>query len=178
MLRPVVDVLVVLACPATPSALSTERVRLGPGVGRLLPQAHGDAHDLVALLEQEGGGHRRVDAARHGGQHPHERSGGEHARRRRSGLSVAEGDTSSGRRPMSSTGVETNEWANADHARAFLDRRAGLPRVEVAYAELLEILPDNPNRVLDLGCGDGKVMAMIGGSGVALDFSPLMLMSC
>ena len=71
--------------------------------------------------------------------------------------------------------VETNEWANAEHASAFLDRRAGLPRVEVAYGELLEILPDNPNRVLDLGCGDGKVMAMIGGSGVALDFSPHML---
>ena len=71
--------------------------------------------------------------------------------------------------------VETNEWANAEHASAFLDRRAGLPRVEVAYGELLEILPDNPNRVLDLGCGDGKVMAMIGGSGVAVDFSPAML---
>ncbi|MBV8297733.1 MAG: class I SAM-dependent methyltransferase, partial [Acidimicrobiia bacterium] len=30
-------------------------------------------------------------------------------------------------------------------------------------------------RVLDLGCGDGKVMAMIGGPGVAVDFSPTML---
>ena len=76
---------------------------------------------------------------------------------------------------MTDASVETNEWANAEHASAFLDRRAGLPRVEVAYGELLEILPDNPNRVLDLGCGDGKVMAMIGGSGVALDFSPHML---
>jgi tRNA (cmo5U34)-methyltransferase len=71
--------------------------------------------------------------------------------------------------------VETNEWANAEHARAFLDRRAGLPRIDVGYAELLEILPATPRRVLDLGCGDGKVMAMIGGPGVALDFSPHML---
>jgi SAM-dependent methyltransferase len=71
--------------------------------------------------------------------------------------------------------VETNEWANAEHARAFLDRRAGIPRIEVGYSELLEILPTNPTRVLDLGCGDGKVMAMIGGPGVAVDFSPHML---
>jgi tRNA (cmo5U34)-methyltransferase len=76
---------------------------------------------------------------------------------------------------QSQSQVETNEWANAEHARAFLDRRAGLPRVEVAYAELLEILPVNANRVLDLGCGDGKVMAMIGRPGVALDFSAHML---
>ena len=71
--------------------------------------------------------------------------------------------------------VETNEWADAEHAQGFLDRRAGLPRMEVGYAELLEILPANPKRVLDLGCGDGKAMAMIGGSGVALDFSAHML---
>ena len=53
--------------------------------------------------------------------------------------------------------------------------RSACPGGEVAYGELLEILPPNPKRVLDLGCGDGKVMAMIGGSGVALDFSPTML---
>ncbi len=70
---------------------------------------------------------------------------------------------------------ETNEWADADHARGFLDRRDGLPRIDVAYSELLQILPANPRRVLDLGCGDGKVMAMIGGPGVAVDFSPHML---
>jgi len=71
--------------------------------------------------------------------------------------------------------VETNEWADAVHAQGFLDRRGQIPQLDVGYAELLEILPDNPNRVLDLGCGDGKVMAMIGGSGVAVDFSPHML---
>jgi len=71
--------------------------------------------------------------------------------------------------------VETNEWVDPAHAQGFLDRRAGLPRVDVCYTELLEILPTNPRRVLDLGCGDGKVMALIGGSGVAVDFSPHML---
>jgi tRNA (cmo5U34)-methyltransferase len=71
--------------------------------------------------------------------------------------------------------VETNEWATAEHAEAYLERAPRLPRRDIAYAELLEILPANPRRVLDLGCGDGRVMAMIGGSGIALDFSPTML---
>jgi SAM-dependent methyltransferase len=98
---------------------------------------------------------------------------GSEASRGRSGLSVAEGDTISGRRPM--THIETNEWVNADHAQGFLDKRDQSPQLEVGYSELLKILPLNPHRVLDLGCGDGKVMAMIGGPGVAVDFSPHML---
>jgi SAM-dependent methyltransferase len=71
--------------------------------------------------------------------------------------------------------VETNEWATAEHANAYFERAKHMPRLEAAYGELLEILPPNPRRVLDLGCGDGKVMAMIGGPGVAMDFSPTML---
>lgn len=74
-----------------------------------------------------------------------------------------------------SAAPETNEWANRDHAEAYLERAQRMPRREVAYGELMEILPPNPRRILDLGCGDGKVMAMIGGSGVAVDFSPHML---
>ena len=76
---------------------------------------------------------------------------------------------------MSKTNVETNEWATAEHAEAYLERAPRLPRRDIAYSELLEILPADPKRVLDLGCGDGYVMAMIGGPGVALDFSPTML---
>jgi SAM-dependent methyltransferase len=73
------------------------------------------------------------------------------------------------------SGVETNAWVSAAHARAYLDRAGSIPRMETAYEELLEVLPLNPQRVLDLGCGDGKVMDMIGGPGVAVDFSPTML---
>jgi SAM-dependent methyltransferase len=76
---------------------------------------------------------------------------------------------------VTTQGVETNEWATRAHAEAFLQRRASLPRIDIAYGELLEVLPSNPTRVLDLGCGDGKVMGMIGGRGVAVDFSPHML---
>jgi tRNA (cmo5U34)-methyltransferase len=71
--------------------------------------------------------------------------------------------------------VETNEWATREHAEAFLERRARIPQLEVGYTELRAIVPDNPKRVLDLGCGDGKVMAMLGAPGVAVDFSPAML---
>ncbi|MBV9285622.1 MAG: methyltransferase, partial [Acidimicrobiia bacterium] len=47
-----------------------------------------------------------------------------------------------------SSQIETNEWADAEHAQAFLDRREGLPRMDVGYGELLQILPANPRRVL------------------------------
>jgi SAM-dependent methyltransferase len=50
-----------------------------------------------------------------------------------------------------------------------------MPRRDTAYAELLELLPATPRRVLDLGTGDGHVMALVGAPGVALDFSPTML---
>jgi SAM-dependent methyltransferase len=71
--------------------------------------------------------------------------------------------------------IETNEWATAEHAKAYLERAPGLPRRDAAYAELLELLPGNPRRVLDLGTGDGYLLALTGAPGVALDFSPTML---
>lgn len=71
--------------------------------------------------------------------------------------------------------VETNEWVDAEHAQGFLDRRDQLPQLEAGYGHVLDLLPASPRRVLDLGCGDGKVMALIGAPGVAVDFSPHML---
>jgi SAM-dependent methyltransferase len=40
---------------------------------------------------------------------------------------------------------------------------------------LVELLPENPRRVLDLGTGDGHLLNLTGAPGVALDFSPTML---
>ena len=72
--------------------------------------------------------------------------------------------------------VETNEWATPAHAAAYLERdRRPWPQRDHGYAELLDLLPAQPRRVLDLGTGDGKLMAMIGAPGMALDFSPTML---
>ena len=31
--------------------------------------------------------------------------------------------------------VETNEWVDVDHAQQFLDKRAQLPQLDVAYSE-------------------------------------------
>ena len=76
---------------------------------------------------------------------------------------------------MSAETVETNEWATAEHAQRYLDNGHRIPRREVGYSELLELLPESPRRVLDLGTGDGHLLGLIGAPGVALDFSPTML---
>ena len=73
------------------------------------------------------------------------------------------------------TAVETNEWATAEHANAYLERAHLMPRRDIGYDELLALLPQSPRRVLDLGTGDGKVLALIGAPGVGLDFSAAML---
>jgi SAM-dependent methyltransferase len=71
--------------------------------------------------------------------------------------------------------VETNEWATAEHANAYLERAPLMPRRDIGYRELQTLLPARPRRVLDLGTGDGKLLDLIGASGVGLDFSPAML---
>ena len=76
---------------------------------------------------------------------------------------------------MSRERVETNAWASAEVAQGYLDNGHRVPRREVGYAELLELLPAHPRRVLDLGTGDGHLLGLIGAPGIALDFSATML---
>ena len=59
------------SCWATRRASSTSATEQQPASDVAAPQLHGDADDVVALVEQQGGGHRRVDAARHGDQDLH-----------------------------------------------------------------------------------------------------------
>ena len=72
------------------------------------------------------------------------------------------------------------EWATTDHTLRYLSRADQIPfRVE-AEAILLEIVPKEVERILDLGTGDGRLLALLriereNAEGVALDFSPLML---
>jgi len=79
------------------------------------------------------------------------------------------------------TAEPVNLWSGADHARTYLERSARKAWREVAYEHLLEIVPEGPRRVLDLGCGDGEVLARVievrpgVEAGVACDFSAEML---
>src|SRR5262245_56519463 len=80
--------------------------------------------------------------------------------------------------------VETDVWKRREVAAAFLYERSLLipdrPRQMDVLLRILRHNPRPPRRVLDLGCGDGILLATVleafpEAAGVALDFSPLML---
>ena len=74
----------------------------------------------------------------------------------------------------------TNEWQKPEHAAAYCNRAARVPHRADGEATLMDELPAVVHRVLDLGAGDGHLLALVlsarpGARGVALDFSPPML---
>ncbi len=76
--------------------------------------------------------------------------------------------------------MTVNLWSEASHARDYLERRPSIPHREEGFGVLLEFLPPAPRRVLDLGTGDGYLMALIRDvhpevNGLAVDFSAEML---
>jgi tRNA (cmo5U34)-methyltransferase len=73
-----------------------------------------------------------------------------------------------------------NEYQTEEHAQAYLARADQMPHRHEGEAMLLDLLSDETRRVLDLGTGDGRLLALVKSSrpdvqGVALDFSPTML---
>ncbi len=77
--------------------------------------------------------------------------------------------------------MEGNAWARPERARAYLERAAQLPHrgegEAVLVGDLAEVLP---GRILDLGCGDGRLTGLLidaypGSTATCLDLSPVML---
>ena len=74
----------------------------------------------------------------------------------------------------------TNEWQSSEHALAYLQRADKLPHRTEGEATLLSLIPKDATRILDLGTGDGRLLALVKidrpeAAAVALDFSPAML---
>ena len=73
-----------------------------------------------------------------------------------------------------------NEWKSTEHALAYLKIADGIPHRTDGEATLLKEVPNASTRILDLGSGDGRLLSLLlvhcaSATGIALDFSPLML---
>jgi SAM-dependent methyltransferase len=76
--------------------------------------------------------------------------------------------------------VHSEEWTDAACVRDYLDRADRFPHRLEGEGVLLDHVPRGVRRVLDLGTGDGRLLAMLQADrpdmrGVGLDFSPVML---
>lgn len=73
-----------------------------------------------------------------------------------------------------------NLWTSADHVQDYLRRADLISHRGEGEAALLEFIPAGARRILDLGTGDGRLLALVRSAhpeteAVALDFSPSML---
>ena len=76
--------------------------------------------------------------------------------------------------------MPAEEWNTAAHAQRYLERADEFPRRAEGEAVLLDHIPHEVRRVLDLGTGDGRLLAILqrerpSVAGVGLDSSALML---
>jgi methylase of polypeptide subunit release factors len=56
---------------------------------------------------------------------------------------------------------DVNKWRSAEHVSVYLSRTSGLPHAEEMKSALLEQIPSTAKRVLDLGTGDGRLLALV-----------------
>ena len=73
-----------------------------------------------------------------------------------------------------------NLWTSTDHVRDYLGRADQISHRTEGESALLELIPRETRRILDLGTGDGRLLALVrsehpGTEAVAVDFSPAML---
>ena len=72
------------------------------------------------------------------------------------------------------------EYNSAEHALSYLARADSIPHRSAGEAALLEFVPRDARRILDLGAGDGRLLALLRidrpeAEGIAADLSPTML---
>jgi SAM-dependent methyltransferase len=75
---------------------------------------------------------------------------------------------------------DVNLWPSAEHALDYLKRADSIPHRVEGESTLLEFVPLKAKRILDLGSGGGRLIALVkaarpGAQFVGLDFSPTML---
>lgn len=76
--------------------------------------------------------------------------------------------------------TNVNLWSTAEHALDYLQRADSIPHRAEGEATLLELIPENPGRILDLGSGAGRLITLVkavraDAQFIALDFSATML---
>lgn len=75
---------------------------------------------------------------------------------------------------------QINLWTSAEHALWYLAKADRIPHRTEGEAVLLEQVPQTVKRILDLGTGDGRLLALLKIDrlhvpSIAIDFSPTML---
>src|SRR6202046_5269793 len=76
--------------------------------------------------------------------------------------------------------MSVNLWNQANHAFDYLGRADSIAHRAEGEEALLEFIPMSTRRILDLGTGDGRLLALVrhehpDTEAVAIDFSPTML---
>lgn len=76
--------------------------------------------------------------------------------------------------------MSLNEYSTAEHALKYLARADLIPHRTEGEAVVLSMVSTRAKRILDLGTGDGRLLALLlldrpRAAGVAMDFSPTML---
>lgn len=76
--------------------------------------------------------------------------------------------------------MSLNEYATSEHALRYLAGADRIPHRTEGEAVLLDMIPRDARRILDLGTGDGRLVALLRidrphARFVAMDFSPTML---
>jgi SAM-dependent methyltransferase len=76
--------------------------------------------------------------------------------------------------------VPGREWSTEEHVQRYLERADEYPRRHEGESVLLAVVPRDARRILDLGTGDGRLLALLLAdrpqlTGIGLDVSDVML---